>query len=408
MPRKPRRVYIVRRIVAGVLAAAVLSAGIYLPLTLLAPLDAVAARILPVAEPQSEAVSPVFPEYGAAAIGAVGFEGVLASAGTDQPHPIASITKIITVLVALEAMPLQPGETGPVRVMTGADEDYYWAQRADGGSVVSAWAGLELSQLDVLRLVLMESANNYAQTLADWAYGSEAAFLQATHDWLIAHGLQATTIVEPTGVDPRNAATTSDLVELGRIALTHPVVSQVVATTAVEVAPFGLLENSNELLGIDGVDGIKTGTLDEAGSCLLFATDVLVGEQSITVVGVVLGGPDHDTINAHIRALLGSVTPGFQELELVTAGTPVARYETIWGDEAVAVTASDASVLVWSQTPVSVLVEARELTLATAGEQIGALEFVVDGRTISVPLVLEQAIEDPGPWWRLLNPAELF
>lgn len=408
MPRQPRRVYVVRRVVAGLVAAVVLSAGIYLPLTLLAPLDPVTARILPVAVPDAAAVEPVLPGYGAAAIGAVGFEGVLASSGDDQPHPIASITKVITALVALEAMPLRPGETGPVREMTARDEDYYWAQLYDGGSVVSAWAGLELSQLDVLRLVLMESANNYAQTLADWAFGSESAFLEAARAWLDARGLQVTTIVEPTGVDPGNVSTTSELVQLGRLALAHPVIAEIVATAAVELAPFGLLENSNELLGIDGVDGIKTGTLDEAGSCLLFATDVLVGDHSITVVGVVLGGPDHDTINAHIRELLASVVPGFQELQLVEAGTPVARYETIWGDSAVASTAQSASVLVWSQTPVAALVASRELTVAERGEQVGSLDFQVGGSTISVPLVLEQPIEDPGPWWRLLNPALLF
>src|SRR5690606_18923100 len=116
------------------------------------------------------------------------------------------------------------------------------------------------------------------------------------------------------------------LLEIGKLALEHPVVAGIVASATVEVPEFGLLENSNELIGVDGVDGIKTGTLDEAGACLLFATDVLVGETSITVVGVVLGGPDHDTINAHIRALLASVTPGFQELTLVTAGQNIAHY----------------------------------------------------------------------------------
>jgi len=274
--------------------------------------------------------------------------------------------------------------------------------------VVSAYQGQELTQLTMLRLILMESANNYAQTLADWAFGSEEAFVGAARAWLDSHGLTSTTIVEPTGVSPANTSTTADLVALGKLALEHPIVSGIVATAAVEVPEYGMLENTNELLGIDGVDGIKTGTLDEAGACLLFATDVLVGDEQVTVVGVVVGGPDHDTINAHIRALLASVTPGFQQLELVREGDPIVRYETVWGDEAIAVASRSARVLVWSQTPVSMLVEAADVGLSSRGAEVGQLDFAVGGRTLTVPLELAQPIEDPGPWWRLTNPALLF
>ena len=133
-----------------------------------------------------------------------------------------------------------------------------------------------------------------------------------------------------------------------------------------------------------------------------------MGSTTITVVGVVLGGPDHDTIDAAIRSLLAEVDAGFTEVALTTKGEEFASYETPWGDAASAVAAEDASVAVWSATPVSVDVTADELHLAHAGAQVGQLVFTVGTQTVTVPLQLSATIDDPGPWWRLTNPGELF
>ena len=95
----------------GLLVA--LGALFYLPMTLLAPLRE-AAPVVPVhSELPGEVAVPVWPGYGASAIGAVGFPGVLAASGSDQALPMASITKIVTALTVLQAKPLAVGEAGP-------------------------------------------------------------------------------------------------------------------------------------------------------------------------------------------------------------------------------------------------------------------------------------------------------
>ena len=66
----------------------------------------------------------------------------------------------------------------------------------------------------------------------------------------------------------------------------------------------GLVENTNELLGTNGVTGIKTGTLDTFGANLLFSAEYPIGSSTVTVIGVVLGGTDHQTLDAAITALL--------------------------------------------------------------------------------------------------------
>ena len=401
----PRR----RRIWPAVVGSiAVLTGALYLPTTLLAPIPEVTAEQKAYEIPAADAASIEFPGYGAAGLGAVGFDGVLAYSGSSKPLPMASITKVITAMVVLEKSPLEPDESGPSRVLTDQDAAFYEQQIAQDGSREPVPVGTSYSQRTMLELMLMASANNYALTLADWFFGSDAAFLTATSDWLDDHGLHDTTVTDPTGILPTNQSSVADLLELAKIALDDPVVSEIVATTLIDVPGIGPVDNSNKLLGVDGIDGVKTGTLDEAGACLLFSADYVVGGESITLVGVVLGGPTHDVVNDAVRALLAQAEVGFHEVTVAQAGEQFASYETVWGDTAAAVATETASILVWSDTPVESTSTATGVRLGEKGLEVGSIEFSSGNRSVSVPLALDATIDDPGFWWRLANPIALF
>ena len=408
MPLTRRQVFRRRRIVVFGGAALVLAAGFYLPFTLLAPLHSVAGDVLPYQGPPVAEPALEFPGYGAAGIGALDYPGVLASAGTPDALPIASITKVITALVVLDAHPLAVGEAGPDLTFSAIDEQFYADQVAQGGSVQTVYTGQVMSQRTILTVLLLASANNYAQSLATWAFGSEAAFLAAARAWLDREGLAATIVTDPSGILPSNVSPVGDLVQLAKLALRNPVIAEIVATPTADVPEIGVIENRNDLLGIDGVDGIKTGTLDEAGSCLLFSADRTVGAQTVTLVGVLLGGPDHPTIDAAIQALLGQAISGFHEVELASVGESFATYDTVWGDDSAAVAQRSLSVAIWSASAVGTSIAVDEVRLATAGTPVGAVTFTVGERILTVPLQLSETIDDPGPWWRLMNPAKLF
>lgn len=400
-----RKTYIRRRFgVFGGLGIFLLAA-FYLPVTLLAPLPAATATTVATTVPDNPAVELAWPGFGSSAIGAVGFPGVLASSGPTTPRTIASITKIVTSLVVLQKMPLSEGADGPTITMTSADVELYYSFIARDGEVRPVWAGLSLTQRQLLEVVLIASANNYAQSMATWAFGSEDAFLTAAAAWLSEHGLNHTTLHDSTGMDPRNTSTTADLIALGKLAIADPTVSSIVAMKSVNLPYFGTVNNTNKLLGIDGVRGIKTGTLDEAGACLLFASDIEVDGHPVTIIGVVLGGPDHPTIDAAIRALLASAAKGFRELPLVTAGEVFYTYSTVWDQSARAVASKDESALVWAGTTVTrTATTASELREGHTGDTVGAVTFSVGGTTVSVPLDLDGTVADPGPWWRLTHP----
>ncbi|CAN5447931.1 hypothetical protein BH09ACT4_BH09ACT4_24920 [soil metagenome] len=403
-----RQIYRRRRIVVFGGLLLTLSVLFYLPMTLLAPLHAADPVIPEHIEVPGAAAALDFPGYGATAIGALDFSGVLATSGSDKALPMASITKIVTALVTLQKHPLGLDDKGPRVTMTAVDVGYFTTALKVNGKVAPVHAGEVYTQRELLDIALIDSANNYATSLAVWAFGSESAFLKAARAWVAAHNLPSLTIVDPTGLDAGNRATATDLVELGRIALADPVVSRIVNTKSVTIHNVGLVENSNELLGTHGVTGIKTGTLDTFGANLLFAADYAIGSSTVTVIGVVLGGADHSRLDAAIKDLLTTVQAGFHEVDVSDIGEDFASYTTAWGQSASAEAGAEAVLLTWGDTAITVQTTVDPVRVDAAGARVGEVVFTAGEHSISVPLVLSTAITDPGPGWRLTHPGDLF
>lgn len=404
------RIYRRRRIVVfGALAlvvALITMGGFYTANALGAPIPAATPSVTD-PEPVAAAPQPLnLPAFGSYAVGAVGFEGLLVAGDDAASVPIASIVKVITALVVLEAHPIAAGEGGPEIAYTEADVDIYWDMVAQNGSVVPVVAGSTLTLRESLEAMMLPSGNNYAISIANWAFGSEVALAERANAWLAEHGLAATHVVDASGLSLENVSTAGDLVKLGELALTDPVLAEIVATPAVDIPELGQLKNSNKLLGTHGVDGIKTGTTDAAAN-LLFSADMPVGSSSVTVVGVLLGGESHAVLNDAIAALLDSIAPGFHEVTPLEANQTLAEYDTPWGDSARARTTGGASVVVWNDTPVDVEVHADAVTLAARGEEVGTAVVRAGAQEITVPLVLDASLADPGAWWRLTNPGAL-
>jgi D-alanyl-D-alanine carboxypeptidase (penicillin-binding protein 5/6) len=158
---------------------------------------------------------------------------------------------------------------------------------------------------------------------------------------------------------------------------------------------------------VQGISGIKTGTLESAGASLLFSSTFSVGGQKITLIGVILDGPDHPSIDRQIRRLVAVVRGGFSAVTLSRIGQHFGSYSTRWGTTSVAVATRDESVVVWGGSPVQATIHTGRIGLERKGSIVGTAVFVVGGRTITVPLALSRTLADPGPWWRLTHPGKL-
>ncbi|WP_187289841.1 D-alanyl-D-alanine carboxypeptidase family protein [Curtobacterium sp. B8] len=406
MPRVVRRPRSAVRhpVTITVVAVLLLTVG-YLVAAAVVPFAPASAATTTYAAPTTTTPELSFPGYGATAVEATDFPESLRTSGDREERSIASISKVVTALVVLDEKPMRRGERGPTITFTKQMQGLYAKYLAQNGEVAPMPAGLQLSEYQTFQVMLMKSANNYAGALALWAFGSLDAYERAADTWLDEHGLDHTRIHEPTGLDPDNTATATDLVELGQLALANPVVKEIVGTKQVTVPGVGEIENSNKLLGLDGVEGIKTGTLDEAGACLLFAATYERGGRKVTVVGAMLGGVDHDSLDEDVQRLLRSVADDFQVVTLTHQGQTFGTYSTPWQDGADAVAAEASQVLVWGRTTVTAKTRLDRVTFGDRGERVGRVRFTIsDHPAVTVPLELDRSIADPGVWWRWTNP----
>jgi len=368
------------------------------------PLPATSAQLTATPELTQAAQPLTWPTFGRGAVGAVGYDGVLAAHGDQGRVPIASVTKTVTALVVLDKMPIADGEQGPSITLTDADVEIYNQVIAQNGSSARVVVGATLTQRQMLEALMLPSANNYSIMLADWAYGSLDAFLVAANNWLTAKGLTDTYLADSSGLSPKSVSSPANLVEIGKLVLANPVLASVVKEKDAVLPSIGQVSNTNKLLGLNGVIGLKTGTTPEAGACLLFAAEMAVGNSTVTVVGVILGAPNHKVLNDSILTLLGTVNSAFHSVTLATPGQEYGTYATPWGDETSLVSDAQATAIVWQDTPITLSTTARRLTSAEAGENVGTLTITVGEQKTDYPLTTKTALDEPDTAWRLAHP----
>ena len=201
--------------------------------------------------------------------------------------PPASTAKLMTALLVLSRVPL----TDTVRVSAKA--------ASTGGSTMGLRAGETLSVGDLLYGLLLPSGNDAAVALAEHVSGSEADFVVEMNRAAANLGLKETHFANADGEDlPGQTVSAADLLSIARSDLSYPDFARIVATQEADVAGHHLV-NTNLLLGAyPGADGVKTGTTDQAGECLVAS----VTRSGHRLLLVLLHSADR---YADARALLG-------------------------------------------------------------------------------------------------------
>ncbi|WJL97143.1 D-alanyl-D-alanine carboxypeptidase [Microbacterium sp. ET2] len=415
--RRGRRRWIGWTVAAVILALVIGAPSAYVTWALTAPLPAPEATFTEPAVPLTAAASLSLPAQGSSAVSVTGVDeylgaeaaGIWATSGPQEPAAMASITKLITALVVLDAHPLaSPDDQGPTLWFDGADEDLYDAYYVQNVTIAPMLAGSSMTLRGALATMLIPSASNYADVVSTWAFGSRAGFVAAARAWLDDHGLAQTTVVDPTGISPRNTSTPADLIALGRIAAAHSDIAGIVGTRSATIGSAGNVNNTNGLLGTAGITGLKTGNLGAGTFAFLYTSRLDVGVGTpLSVVGVMLGGESRDAVNGDVLRLLGSIQAGFSDVPLVSAGQELGEVTTPWGGAARMVTASRVDIRTWSDTPITVTSDIRTPETYADGGVVGTITWTAGPRTATVDVVIEGEIESPTEWWRLTHPSEL-
>ncbi len=140
-----RRRPLLRSVAIAALVALGASTLGYSAFAALAPVPAAEPHVQALPELVTPAPEVSIPGYGAAAIGAADRRQVFASRGLDEVRPIASITKVITALVVLDAHPVEEGSSGATITLTQADSDLVARYRALNGTTAPAPAGATIT-----------------------------------------------------------------------------------------------------------------------------------------------------------------------------------------------------------------------------------------------------------------------
>ncbi|MCY0885518.1 MAG: D-alanyl-D-alanine carboxypeptidase [Firmicutes bacterium] len=337
---------------------------------------------------------------------------VLYARNPDQERPMASVTKLMTLYLAVRAV-----EQGKVKLSewVPADEEAYRV----GGSQVWLEPGEFLSYDQMLKAVAVGSANDAAYALAKFLSGSVEAFVARMNQEAARLGMRHTHFANPHGLPQAEHYTTArDLAILARAAVRSPLLLHYTAMREDRSIRNGKgghlwLVNHNRLLRVyPGADGLKTGYTTEAGYCL--AATARRGDTRL--IAVLLGDPTPKARVEDAVRLLNWGYGHFRTLLVAPAGRVLGEVPVRHGRAGrVAAVAARPLALTVPLTaggrPAPVVRLAERVTAPVqAGQILGEVRVTLDGRTATVPLVAARAVASTSParltwdyFWRIIG-----
>lgn len=305
---------------------------------------------------------------------------VLFEQNADERLPPASVTKIMTLLLVMEAL-----ESGKIHLDDMVTTSEYASSM--GGSQIWLKVGEQMSVNDLLKAVAISSANDASVQLGEHVAGSNDAFVAVMNERASELGMENTLFLNCTGLDDAGHETTArDVALMSRELMKHPLVQEY-STVWMDSLRGGETElvNTNKLVRFyNGATGLKTGTTNGAGSCL--SATATRGELSL--VAVVMGSPTSNERFAAARGLLdfgfanyASVAPPPVQQEL--APVPVLRgtaptVEVVFDDPGTFVVEKGTEDAITQEITLVEDVQAP----VEAGQVLGKVEVVLSGEVI--------------------------
>jgi len=243
---------------------------------------------------------------------------VLAARNESASLPIASITKLMTVRVALQRL-------RPAQVVRASK-----AAAAVGESTIGLDPDERISVSDLLEGALVQSANDAADALADAAaHGGRAEFVAAMNAEAQRLGLTDSHFVRPDGLDaPGHVSSARDVTRLARIEMRSPLIRRIVRQRTATIASGQKLSTWNDLLStFPGVFGVKTGHTGDAGWCEVAAAT----RDGVVLYATILGSPSRERRDADLSALLRYGFSFYGHAQVARAGHVVATAPTQYG-----------------------------------------------------------------------------
>ena len=318
---------------------------------------------------------------------------VLHEVNAHEKLPPASVTKVMTMLLIMEA--IADGRLGWDDMVTASE-----TAAAKGGSQIYLKEGETMSVTDMLKSIAVSSANDCACAMAEHLCGSEAAFVEKMNRRAQELGMEDTHFVNCTGLDDgpegkEHLTSAHDIAIMSRQLLKyHPEITKftTIWMDTVRDGQFGL-SNTNKLVRFyDGATGLKTGFTSAAGYCLSASAE----REEMTLVAVVMGAAtSKDRFNA-CKALLDY---GFANYCLVQPQAQIFSVPVTLGQEKQvrAIPGQDTQLLIEKaqKSSISTTTQLEEQVLApvSKGQRLGTMTIRSGEQVLAeIPLVAEQTV----------------
>lgn len=320
---------------------------------------------------------------------AVAIDGEIIYSNNAEVQPTASTAKTILALMVMEAKPFNLGEQGETITITPELYAFYSYQLANNGSNTAVQVGEEISEYDALTAALLPSSNNMADSLATWAFGSLSEYKTFAEAKLKEWGINNTTIgSDASGLSPDTTSTANDLALIAQRLMQNPVLSEIVGLKEHEIPVAGTVKNTNRLLGVDGIIGVKTGYTDYANYCLLSAYKM--DEHIVTIAS--LGAETREESFEQSHQTILELQESFTETEIAQSGNEVGYYESWWMGKVPIKLTEGGNVIAWS--------EAEQSTELNMNGESGMLSIKIGKKSYQYAVQAEGYQTKPTFWQR--------
>lgn len=320
---------------------------------------------------------------------------VLYENAPDEQLPIASVTKVMTMLLIMEEI-----DSGRMTLedLVGVSEN----AMSYGGSTMFLETGEQLSVNDMLKGIAVASANDGCVAMAEHIAGSESAFVDMMNAKAAELGMENTHFMNTNGLDEDNHYSSArDVAIMSRELIKHEKIFDytTIWTDELRGGKFQLA-NTNKLIRFyDGANGLKTGSTSKALCCLSAAAK----REDMQLIGVVLGAPTSNDRFESAKSMLDYGFAHYGVKKLVNEGDAFENAEVKKGiaDTVGVVSGGECSALLEKTKNSEVTQEItmdEELTAPVEkGQQIGTIKFTIDDEVVGeAPLIAAETVEKKG------------
>lgn len=325
---------------------------------------------------------------------------VLYAKNADLALPPASVTKIMTLLLFMEEV-----DAGNISLTDEISISEYAASM--GGSQVYLEPGESMQAEELLKCVIIASANDAAVALAEKVAGSEEAFVTRMNERAAELGMNNTHFENVTGLDDdttKHLTSAYDIALMSQALLSHETITKysTIWMDTIRDGAFGLTNTNRLIRFYEGATGLKTGSTSKAGFCM----SATAARDGLHLIAVIMGSDTRDTRNEAAKQLLDY---GFAKYSLYTNEGGEAGEATVIGGV--------KNICAGEYAPFTLLMaKGKNKTVQTEflidegipapirkGERIGTVRYLSDGQVLHEADITASEDVDKISFWGLFG-----